>query len=177
MASSEGGGLHPSHHVTKSDDDPECCDGALSWSLFLVCNPAWFLEENQPNLRNLYTQFNAFSKVIGPTHLAVWFWKQNPSGWTPKVLGDVMDENRHNSYCTKFGLLPSESPHVLVTTLHPDSTEAVGDRKKVIVKLSGTNATGIQILLLKLTASARRARLTTSRPRFGSILARLAPGP
>jgi hypothetical protein len=136
-----------SGNIEVKPSDPIPKKGYASWSLFLVCNPAWFLEENQANLRNLYVQFNAFGRAIGPAHLAVWFWKQAPRN--TQALGNILDENRHNKYCTKFGLLPSKSPHVLVTTTHPDSAIAV-DRNKVILELNGTNATDIQILLLKL---------------------------
>ena len=44
-----------------------------SWSLFLVCNPAWVVPEGESNLESLYTRFRAFGQALGPEHLAVCF--------------------------------------------------------------------------------------------------------
>jgi hypothetical protein len=101
-------------------------EGYQSWSLFLVCNPAWLLPEHQEMLLNLYRQFKAFGNAIGPQHLAVWLWKQQPRWRTPDWVEDI-DVERSSEYCAKYGLLPSKSPHVLVTTSYPDLAAAIGN--------------------------------------------------
>src|SRR5262245_2609085 len=52
-----------------------------SWSLFLVCNPAWIVKNGDRGLTELYYQFKAFGDVIGDKNLAIWFWKERrPEG-------------------------------------------------------------------------------------------------
>jgi hypothetical protein len=89
--------------------------GYKSWSLFLVCNVKWLLNENATRLQNLHEQFDAFGTAIGPEHLAVWF--ADP------------DDPRVAKFCTnpKLKMLPSKSPYVLVTTKYPDPAKAPGD--------------------------------------------------
>jgi hypothetical protein len=111
-----------------------------SWSLSLVCNPAWWLKENQQLLQGLRVQFAAFSEAIGPKHLAVWFAKQGQP--------DSVDADRSARYCEKFGLLPSEGPHVLVTTTYPDLDQPT--LNYYVIKLNGTRAPEISSLLTKL---------------------------
>jgi len=111
-----------------------------SWSLFLVCNPAWLLKENQDRLHDLRLQFAAFSEAIGPKHLAVWFSKQE---------AESVDADRSSLYCEKFRLLPSEGPHVFVTTTYPDLDEPALNHY-VILKLNGLNAPDTTSLLTKL---------------------------
>jgi hypothetical protein len=121
-----------------------------SWSLFLICNPMWLLHENQERVRMLYERFKAFGEAIGPSHLAVWFWKGTPGTENPALPASV-DADRSSQYCQRFGLLPSESPHVLVTTRYPDLATSPGDHKgQVTLKLYGTDADDITILLAKL---------------------------
>jgi hypothetical protein len=135
-----------------------------SWSLVLVCNPAWLLTENLTALLNLYRQFEAFGTVIGPTHVAVWFWERSDSPQMVEKLlkgepglpgpqaeitpARFIDANRSSQYCAKFRLLPSESPHVLVTTTYPSLTAPVGDHW--ILTLNGADSTEITALLTTL---------------------------
>src|ERR1700737_4544399 len=44
-----------------------------SWSLFLICNPRWMLENGDKGIRDLFIAYYAFSRAIGPYNLAVWF--------------------------------------------------------------------------------------------------------
>jgi hypothetical protein len=135
-----------------------------SWSLFLVCNPAWLLTENLAALMNLYRQFNGFGTVIGPTHVAVWFLEQSANPQVVERLlkvessspgpqaeitpASLTDANRSSQYCAKYRLLPSESPHVLVTTTYPSLTAPVGDHW--ILTLNGADSTEITTLLTTL---------------------------
>jgi len=110
-------------------------EGYASWSLFLICNPAWLLQENQAKLQDLYRQFRAFGRAIGPKHLAVWFWERSPGGATP-ALGEYVDVDRSSQYCDSLRLLPSQSPHVVVMTTYPAPAQPfTGD--KVVLQLNG----------------------------------------
>lgn len=102
--------------VMSDEPIPEDYD---SWSLFLVCNPAWLLPESQSNLLNLYSQFRAFGGVLGPDHVAVWFWSH---GWTwdePGELHSAIDVVRSSAICSLLDLPLSDSPYVVVATEYP----------------------------------------------------------
>lgn len=114
-----------------------------SWSLFLICNPAWLLKENSQMVWGLLERFEAFGKSIGKDHLAVWFWQSKPRQGMP--VADFLDVDRSSQYCDKYGLLPSESPHVLVTTTYPHLTTPVKDYS--FLALNGINPDGIMRLL------------------------------
>jgi hypothetical protein len=92
-----------------------------SWSLFLQCNPEWLLDKQDAALRDVFAAYRAFGRTSGPKHAAVWFVKSKSSveaavAENPRNL----DIERSVSYCTRFGLRPSEGPHIVVTTVHPD---------------------------------------------------------
>lgn len=119
-----------------------------SWSLFVVCNPAWLLEGRASDLLTLYRQFEAFGHSIGPDNAAIWFWKTADRG---ALSGDtrlaaLLDVSRSATYCAKYGLLPSEGPHVLVTTSYPE--DPPGDYS--VLKLNGLQAADIGLLLSRL---------------------------
>ena len=122
-------------------------EGFDSWSLFLVCNPAWIHNENRERLLDLYHQFEAFGKAIGGKNLAVWFWKHNVKSDTS--LTDNVDVERCSQYCAKFKLLPSEGPHIVVTTTLPDLGTDVGNY--FVLTLNNSRSSDITALLNKLT--------------------------
>jgi len=115
-----------------------------TWSLFLVCNPAWIVTNGDAGIADLFRRYRAFGEAIGPKNLAVWFWKRpavSPSA-------ELTDVSRSSEYCAKYKLLPSGSPHVLVSVRHPD--EAVsGDH--FVVRLNGLAAEDSALALAKLT--------------------------
>ena len=115
-----------------------------SWSLFLICNPAWIVQNGETGIPELYRQYKAFGDAIGPRNLAIWFWKQSANA----PSADLTDVSRSSQYCEKYKLLPSESPFVLITTQYPDEAN-VGDR--YIVKLGGLDAKESALALAKLT--------------------------
>ncbi len=96
-----------------------------TWSLFLVCNPAWILQNGDQGIAELFKQYKAFGDAIGPNNLAIWFWKK-PG--TPTA--DNTDVSRSSTYCERYKLLPSESPHVLVTTSYPDDAHRSAARDR-----------------------------------------------
>ena len=122
-------------------------EGYKNWSLFLVCHPFWLLVENQEMLLHLYCQFRAFGNAIGPLHLAIWLWKQQPR-WGALDLAEDPDVERSSEYCAKFQLLPSQSSHVLVTTTYPELTASIGNYSPL--ELNGVPARDITALLTKL---------------------------
>ncbi len=119
-----------------------------SWSLFLVCNPEWLLEGRASDLATLYRQFEAFGHSIGPENAAVWFWKTPDRGalFGDAPLAELLDVSRSATYCAKYGLLPSEGPHVLITTRYPD--DPPGDHS--VLTLKGLKAADIGSLLARL---------------------------
>lgn len=122
-------------------------EGYETWSLFLICNPEWLVTEREDELRALYERFLAFGWAIGADNLAVWFWKQPPEQWNPEdPFSANIDVERSTAYCRAFGLLPSEAPHVLVTTQHPDRSP----EDRLTVSLKGLSSPNIATLLAKL---------------------------
>ncbi|HEY7711307.1 MAG TPA: hypothetical protein VIG57_14910 [Candidatus Entotheonella sp.] len=138
-----------------------------SWSLFLVCNPTWLGSGNAEKIHALYEQFQTFGRAIGPRHMAVWFWKRRRSDpstfneflasqtkktlWRQETVAEIvartLDVDRHVAYCEKHGLLPGDSPHVLVTTTYPEEEKL---ENKVVIRLARADAAEITALLTKI---------------------------
>jgi hypothetical protein len=74
-----------------------------SWSLFLICNPAWIVENGDKGIEELFHRYKAFGESIGPNNLAIWFWKK--PAVTP--TSDNTDISRSEVYCEKYKLPPS----------------------------------------------------------------------
>jgi hypothetical protein len=91
-----------------------------SWSLFVVCNPGWFLDNNSAQLASLFQQFSAFGAAIGPRNVAIWFSTTAPHSGKVEVAGSQYDAARASEYCGYYRVLPSQSPFVIVTTRYPD---------------------------------------------------------
>jgi hypothetical protein len=62
-----------------------------SWSLFLICNPAWIVQNRDEGIGALFDQYRAFGDAIGPRNLAIWFWKE-PAPEPSAELTDVQSE-------------------------------------------------------------------------------------
>lgn len=102
--------------VTSDQPIPEDCK---SWSLFLICNPAWVVPEGASNLESLYSQFQAFGGVLGPEHVAVWFWSREWSWDEQEELHTAVDVVRSSAFCSLLDLPLGDSPYVVVTTEYP----------------------------------------------------------
>jgi hypothetical protein len=128
-----------------------------SWSLFLMCNPEWLLKKQEPILRSVFEAYLAFALTTGRRHAAVWFVKPKPAGNGPPWANpENIDVERSVYYCQRFKLDPSEGPHIVVTTTHPDrwapgtpSPGANGD-SFVLLALGGSEPDDIVRLLKKL---------------------------
>ena len=115
-----------------------------TWSLFLVCSPSWLEDSSTSRLEALFSQFKVFGEVIGSRNLAVWFAPvENDAG---QVWGLDVERNVH--FCEKYNLLPSEGPHILVTSHYPDSLDPAGNLWKL--SLGGQSDDHIRHLLAKL---------------------------
>ena len=121
----------------------EISPGFDSWSLFLVCNPAWLVENGDPGIKELFWRYRAFGDAIGPKNLAIWFWKSRG-----KPTADNTDVSRSSEYCKKYKLLPSDAPYVLVTTHHPDEPNP---SDHFVMRLNGLNAHDSASALATLT--------------------------
>lgn len=123
-----------------TDPIPEEFD---SWSLFLICNPAWLLPQSEEDISALYDQFLAFGNAIGPRHAAIWFWN-NPDISQPHSAVDYL---RNAAWCDALDLTLNESPHVVIMTdypgpglpdQHPESFNA--PEARVEISLNNANA-------------------------------------
>jgi hypothetical protein len=123
--------------------DPIPREPYKSWSIFLVTNQDWLAAENADRVRDLYWRAQAFGRVIGRDHLAVWFWKKDLALGSP-ALADNVDVERAIAYCQQLGLRPSAGPYLLFTTTYPD--ENAGPSMFGAVEL-GTSSTEIGRLL------------------------------
>lgn len=101
-----------------------------TWSLFLVTNQDWLVPEKAGHIVALYRRAEAFGRVIGRNHLAVWFWKTNQPGTcceqvpNTKGLLENVDVERAIALCEKLGLRPSRGPYLLFTTTYPEENVA-----------------------------------------------------
>jgi hypothetical protein len=64
-----------------------------------------------------------------------------------EIVARTLDVDRHVAYCEKHGLLPGDSPHVLVTTTYPEDETL---ENKVVIRLAHADAAEITALLTKI---------------------------
>lgn len=117
-----------------------------SWSLFLVTNQSW-LDPNRDQVLDLFHKYDRFGRTITDYHLAVWFWKKDPTLLTPETAAANVDLERAIAYCQKLRLAPSRGPYLIFTTVYPD--ENVAPSVFSAVEL-GTSAEQIQRILDRL---------------------------
>jgi hypothetical protein len=120
---SSSGILAQEARVIVLTDGPIPEDGFETWSVFLICSPTWLRPDHKQELLSLYEDFWAFGNFIGDKHLAIWFVKSAQT--SPHGLANSLDLERNAQFCTKFGLKPSETPHVLVTDSYQVLVNAV----------------------------------------------------
>jgi hypothetical protein len=129
-----------------------------SWSLFLLANPAWLGPGSSEKIRFLFESYLAFARAIGGRHAAVWFgkmWPKDPSSETD--LAHRIDTERCASYYEKLRLSLKRSPHVLVTTRHPDRENSL--EGSVILELNRLKPDSTIALLTELGTQLLQARL------------------
>jgi hypothetical protein len=93
-----------------------------SWTLFLVCNPKWLSAEKSRDLVDLFDQFENFGRTIGDDNAAIWFSKSRKKQSNQSSFKESIDVERSVKLCKAFGLTPSASPHIVVTSTYPDES-------------------------------------------------------
>jgi hypothetical protein len=145
-----------------------------SWSLFLVCNPEWLSPERSSDLYVLYSQFRNFGRAIGDDHDAVWFWKSATSSSDPS-LAEKVDVERSAKFCEAFGIKPSSSPSVLVTSDYPDFGKPT--RNFTVIELGKMPSNQISAVLAKISDQLLlqgRIAPPTGADRIRDVLGRVA---
>jgi hypothetical protein len=127
-----------------------------SWSLFLICNPEWILQNGDLGVQLLHKQFLVFGQAIGKRNAAIWFFENEAAAATVENT----DISRSSAYCEKYKLLPSNSPYVLVTTRHPDAGSELGNH--LVIRLNGLNTYDSARVLSKLTDQLLITKLSAS---------------
>jgi hypothetical protein len=137
-----------------------------SWSLFLVCNPLWLFAERATDLKDLYQSFTHFGDAIGDDNLAVWFSNPKNGGLAAHAeVGENVDLARSSEFCKEWGLKPSRSPYLVVTTTYPGNGVAGGlpisldsqsvppqlPKNSAIFELGNMKSSEIHNLLARLT--------------------------
>jgi hypothetical protein len=97
----------------------------VAWSLFVVCNPSWILQNGDAGIQDLFRAFIAFGRAIGPDNLAVWFVNTKYPLFEGPTL-ESTDIERMSKYCSKFGLIPSTTPQVITVINYPDDNDVGG---------------------------------------------------
>ena len=134
-----------------------------SYSLFLLCNPEWLLNESLATVDQLKKQFEIYGRTLGRKHAAVWFWRQNsffptqaseksPEYYKQSGTVDVTrlsNLSRSSEFCQKFHLPPSEGPYIVAITVHPDKIDESSNR--VVISLKGLGSTEIASVLAIIT--------------------------
>jgi hypothetical protein len=141
-----------------------------TWSLFVVANPDWLLDQSNDKLEGLYQRFNAFGRAIGRDNVAVWFWSETPKEGQYQKAVDVI---RGAALCKQLNLKPSEGPYVLVTTTYPGKSVMTAFPESfpksgtnlLIMKLHSTDAASTTKLLNDLTDKLVREDLAALQPK------------
>lgn len=150
--------------------DMEISSGYETWSLFLICNPSWARPDAYERIRDMWQAFTGFGRAIGDDHLAVWFWRRQPT-WDTEELVEHVDVERATRYCQLYDLLPSRSPHVLVTTSHPNPDQRVAEYGTV--ELAGAEPAEIEQFLISLADALYAGDIASLDPQTESFWFRL----
>jgi hypothetical protein len=127
--------------------------GFKTYSLFLICNPQWLDPQKNAGLLQLYRQFQSFGRAIGEDHVAVWFWKSSSYEHSDAALAQIVDVERSVRFCRAWKLLPSEGPHLVITSTYPDEAHLTSGLplNNCVYKLGDMSPADISSLLTTLT--------------------------
>jgi hypothetical protein len=92
----------------------------------------------------LYHRSQAFGRVIGEDHLAVWFWAKTVTHNGGEAMADGVDVERAIAICKRLGLKPSGGPYLLFTTTYPDERVALTDYS--VIELGSKAEDSVRIL-------------------------------
>ncbi len=121
-----------------------------TWSLFLVCNPAWIAEDQfaKDHLAILKDGFLGFGRSIGSKNVAVWLSIRNdPDGY---------DAERAADYCKTYGLEANKSPYVVVSSHYPDGAKTGAF---TAISLAGLDEENMLYLLGQISDQIRQQKL------------------
>jgi hypothetical protein len=123
-----------------------------TWSLFLVCNPAWLGDGAAAKARmtTLHGTFLGFGHSLGTRNAAVWFTTAN--GPAAEYDGD-----RAGDFCGTYGLESNRSPYVVVTSDYPSPVGAPGEY--VAISLTGLDEDNVSAVLGKMADRIRSSHL------------------
>jgi hypothetical protein len=123
-----------------------------TWSLFLVCNPAWLGDDTASKMRMtaLHSAFLGFGGSLGTQNAAIWFTK---AGGSPTDY----DSDRAGDYCQTYGLKSNRSPYIIVSSDYPTASGAPGDF--VAVSLVGLDTDNVLTLLGQLSDKVKASQL------------------
>jgi hypothetical protein len=150
--------------------DVEIERGYDTWSLFLICSPSWANPAAYQRLEDMWRAFSGFGRAIGDRHLAVWFWRRAPR-WGGEELVEDVDVERATRYCDLYDLMPSRSPHVLVTTSYPTLEARVEEYGTV--ELAGAGPAEIEQFLISLADALYADDIASLDPRTETFWFRL----
>jgi hypothetical protein len=90
--------------------------GFKTWSLFLVCNPAWLGDDASSKARigTLHSAFLGFGRSLGSQNAAVWFTT------APGTPADY-DADRASDFCGTYRLEANRSPYISLVGLDADN--------------------------------------------------------
>jgi hypothetical protein len=149
----------PEHALTDMTRAPELVPagqpipkGFKTWSLFLVCNPAWLGDDaaSKTRMATLHSAFLGFGRSLGSQNAAVWF---TTSAGTPADY----DADRASDFCETYRLESNRSPYIVVSGDYPTTVGAPGDF--ISVSLVGLDADNVLKLLGQLSDLIRVAQL------------------
>jgi hypothetical protein len=130
--------------------------GFKTWSLFLVCNPAWLGDDPASKARmvQLHSAFLGFGGSLGTQNAAVWLTTAggNPSDY---------DADRAGDFCGTYGLSSNLSPYVVVSSDYPTVAGAPGDF--AAISLAGLSTDNMLALLGQLSDRIRASQLDRDR--------------
>lgn len=127
--------------------------GFKTYSLFLICNPGWLDPARNAGLYDLYQQFLNFGRAIGDEHAAVWFWTSNSYQRSDAALAKIVDVKRSLRFCQAWKLIPSDGPHLVITSTYPDESNLSSGLPPdtAVYKLGNMSPPDITKLLASLT--------------------------
>jgi len=127
--------------------------GFKTYSLFLMCNPDWLLNDSDANVASLFSDFKVFGAAIGDDNLAVWFWKHPGVGVYSPATASAIDFPRSINFCKKWQLAPSKGPYLVITSQYPDERH-LGDllpQDSAVFALGAAKREDIDKLLVSLS--------------------------
>ena len=127
-----------------------------SWSLFLVCDPAWLRSQGKSDLLALYKAYLNLVTTANESDAPLWAF----SSATP-WRADEIDPLQTKPYCDSLGLTPHQRSFVVIT-VHPPDTIGPSDAK-VLLGFGGQRATAIARSLIALADQAADQGLPEAR--------------